>query len=239
MKFLYKIKKRFQLYGDFIIVKMLFLKFKNVFFKPKLKQGLTIVITSSGRLIYLKKTLESLRKNLAVDFPVFWYIIDDFPDSQETKDFIKSQDFDIKIFNRKNKGLGYSLNRIYSQVKTNYILHCEDDWEFLKQVPISRMKKIMEDDKSIGQVILNRVQPYKKAADSMFEDYGVYDKTFSFNPHLTTKKIISKCIPYPLKETERKITDRMRNLKIKSVILGYKKDNYVNHIGEEKHAIKY
>lgn len=239
IKALKKLKRFYNYYGSIIIVEALLYKYKNFFSNFNSKQGITLIITSSGRKSYLERTIDSLKKNLPSEFKIYWYIIDDYPKSKETQDYIKTKGFDKFFFNKKNKGLGYSLNRINSKIKTKYVFHCEDDWEFLKIIPLQRMIKILESNNSIGQVILNRVQPYKTEAIVVKEDYGVYDKTFSFNPHLTTFKIVNKCIPYTLKETERKTTDKMRVNNIKSVILGYKNESFVNHIGDEKIAIKY
>jgi len=236
---LYKMKKFLLLYSDVIILKSIFLKFVHLCFFKYEENAITVVITSSGRLKYLEDTIISLKCNLSTNLPIYWCIIDDYPESKATLKYIDSLNFDIKLINRRNRGLGYSLNRIYNSVKTKYIFHCEDDWRFLKTIPVDRMIDILKQDINIGQVILKRRQPYKDKFGVAKNDYVIYEKTFSFNPHLTTKKIILKCLPYPLKETERKITDRMRKMNIKSAILGRKEEYYVTHIGEEKYAVKY
>lgn len=236
---LYKLKIIYKTYGGMIFFKTLY--HKLTFFDRKIEDGLTIIITSAGRLKYLKRTIKSLQENLRnVNDEINWFIIDDNPLSTETKEYILSQKFDLQILNSKNYGLGYSLNKIYSKIRTKYIFHCEDDWLFKEKIPIERMKEILDNNKTIGQVILNRKQNYKSEASCIEgKDYSLYEKTYSFNPHLTTLKKSLLCLPFPLHNTEVLLTKKMRKKGIKTVILGYGKTYFVSHIGVEKNVEKY
>ena len=37
------------------------------------------------------------------------------------------------IFNERRRGQILSIDRLYSTIDTEYIFHCEDDWEFYKK----------------------------------------------------------------------------------------------------------
>ncbi|WP_417855001.1 glycosyltransferase family A protein [Xanthomarina gelatinilytica] len=239
-RILYKLKYFYKKYGYFIVFKAMLHKMVLKFKKEN--DGITVVITSAGRLEYLKKTIESLRN--CVDSEqinkIYWYIIDDNPTSIKTRDYIKSLNFDLVLLNKKNKGLGYSLNKIYSKVKTKFIFHCEDDWLFNENLPLNDMIVLLENNKHIAQALLNRDMPYKeKAIEISGKKYAQYDKTHSFNPHLTTKKVGLTCLPFPMHNTEREITNRLRKKGLTTAILGYDKINYVTHIGIEKVVTKY
>ena len=96
---LVKLKSIFKKYGNFIVLRALLHKY--FFFSKKNVKEITIVITSSGRLEYLKRTVESLKMSFLED-NYNLYIIDDNPISIETKEYILSQNFDLTIFNSNN-----------------------------------------------------------------------------------------------------------------------------------------
>jgi len=203
--------------------------------KKILSNYLTVVITSAGRKEYLKKTIDSLKKNLL--YPrnkIFWCIIDDFPEDKKTREYISTLDFDLKLLNKKNKGHGYSLNRIYSKIKTEFIFHCQDDWKFLKPIPINKMMNIMRREQFLGQLILNRKEEYS-SKPILKKDYAEYPAWFSFNPHLTIIHLFRKHYPFPLKDTEPIWTKKMRENKYASGIFGYNEgDVYITHLGKTK-----
>lgn len=48
----------------------------------------------------------------------------------------------------------YSLEKVYTQVKTDYIFHCEEDWEFYNPNFIEHSFQILNDDPNITSVYL-------------------------------------------------------------------------------------
>lgn len=227
---LYKIRRFYVFYGSINTLLTFIYKIKQ----PK-EDALTIIITSSGRIKYLEKTLFSLKNYLVYDRKIYWHIIDDNPSSRETRSFIKSQNFDVEIFNKKNKGLGYSLNKIYRTVRTKYILHCEDDWEFLREINV---KTFLSDLGDKEQLILNRSQPYK-FHPHIFNKEAYLTRYYSFNPHFVKFRTVIELLPFSQKNTERTISDKARSKNILSRISGYGKNTYVTHIGEKQTVKKY
>ncbi len=95
-------------------------------------QPYTVAITSCGRFDLLEKTLKSLFPHL-VGPVVEVLVIEDSGDRRvyEVLDGFAGWGGDIKvIFNTARLGHICSLDRMYSQIKTEWVLACEDDWEF-------------------------------------------------------------------------------------------------------------
>ncbi|MCB7481331.1 glycosyltransferase family 2 protein [Christiangramia sediminis] len=232
---LYQIKRFYHLYFSYNTFLTTLQKIYHILEKKEFEDAVTIIITSSGRKEYLVQTITSLRKNLISKRKVYWYIIDDNPVSNETQKYIRSMNFDKIILNKKNRGLGYSLNRIYRSVFTKYIFHCEDDWEFLNEI---NLDLIISQLKSKEQLILNRKQPQKEAPD-LINGEAYLRRYYSFNPHLVKYKSILKILPFSNKSTERTFSDRARENSINSRIYKYNKIVFVSHIGEKRTVKKY
>ncbi len=226
----YKLKRFIRLYGSWNTAITLMHKIRK-----RSNKGLTIIITSSGRVEYLQETLMTLKKCLITKRQIFWHIIDDNPNSDETRKFIIEQNFDCIIFNKKNEGLGYSLNRIYRTVKTRYIFHCEDDWKFVKPFDIDQLINELCPSE---QLILNREQLYKTAPKNRNGKFYL-SRYYSFNPHLVDSDSVKKLLPFSNENTERTVSDKARNIGIDSRIFNYNLNVYVSHIGHKKSVQKY
>lgn len=234
----YNLKRFFRLYGAIEVLKIFLWKLKIAIKGHKQEDALTIIITSAGRKDYLAQTIESLSANIKYNGKVYWHIIDDNPNSLETREYIKSLNFDKVIFNKKNRGLGISLNKIYRTLKTRYILHCEDDWLFLREVNINKLINTLNSQKEDLQLILNRREPYK-IAPVIKNEKAYITRYYSFNPHLICFSLVPKILPFSIENTERTLSDRMRRKNIKSLVYGYGKVNFTSHIGEIRKVEKY
>lgn len=202
----------------------------------KLKKGwVTIVFTSAGRKEYLEKTIESLRNNFVYDRnKVLWYIIDDYPDSPETREYIESlTDFDLKIFNPANLGWGRSLNKIYSEITTEFVFHAEDDWLFLKPVPVEQMMCALNKNPYWRQLLLFRtIDDYDGKFKVVGNGYAEYSHKFSFNAHMTKTEQFIKNQPFPLNYVEMEYTLKLeRSGLFVAGMLGYGESPYIEHLG--------
>lgn len=133
--------------------------------KPKV----TFVMTACGRPDLMEKTLDSFFK--LNSYPIERFIITE--DSADPKIFeeckaINSKKYNNKlefVFNEKKLGQARSIDLAYSMVDTEYIFHCEEDWEFYRSQFIEKSLKVLESDKSVLQAwirpksdkILNRI----------------------------------------------------------------------------------
>ncbi len=214
----------------------------------QLKTGnVTIVITSCGRKEYLQKTIESLRKHFIYDSEkTSWFIIDDYPESVETREYIEGLlGFDLKIFNPTNRGLGYSLNRIYYEVETEFIFHCEDDWLFLRPIPVRDMINLLKENPHLRQLSLFNALAKPKYKDKVkMTDKGfaeTYNKTFTFNPHLSRAELFIQHHPFPLIYSELEYTLKLERAGFGiSGIIDYGAESvFVEHLGIKRTGTKY
>ena len=110
----------------------------------------TVVLTSCGRLDLLSKTIKSFNKYNTYPISKF-IIVDDSGDESihEQADkllpaLLEQYDHFV-IFNNKRQGQIKSIDDAYSLVKTPYIFHLEDDWEFYKHSFIEHSFKLMDE----------------------------------------------------------------------------------------------
>jgi hypothetical protein len=112
-----------------------------------INEGVTIIITSCNRSELLEKTLESFVKYNT--YPITeTFIIDDSGiqgcNTQVLDKFRRG--LNIKeIYNKQNIGQIQSIDKVYSYVTTNYIFHCEEDWEFLQPGFIEKSLHILNE----------------------------------------------------------------------------------------------
>ena len=200
---------------------------------------LSVIITSAGRGHLLERTLTTLRENLHFEGRVRWMIIDDLP-HEPTRRYIRSQPFDMILFNDRNMGLGRSLTRIYSALKTRWYFHCEDDWEFLRPFEIAPLRALMEAEPDLGQMVLHRVQPLQPPGEVIERDgYVEYPAWYSFNPHLGRFDTMIQGFPFELRYAEKRLTRCMRSRGVRTGIYGWSEDPYVTHTGDERTAVWY
>ena len=110
----------------------------------------TVVLTSCNRPELLEKTLISFVKYNTYKNIKETIIIDDSGiygcnNNVLNKPYLKI--LNIKsIYNKTNIGQIQSIDKAYSYVKTKYIFHCEEDWEFLQPGFIEKSLKIFNDN---------------------------------------------------------------------------------------------
>lgn len=107
----------------------------------------TIVLTSCNRPFLLEKTLASFVKYNT--YPIFQTIIIDdsgklMCNSEVCKKFPQLNI--TEIYNISNIGQVASIDKAYAMVKTKWIFHCEEDWEFLDYGFIEKSMEILNND---------------------------------------------------------------------------------------------
>ena len=114
--------------------------------------GVTVVLTSCGRPDLLAKTLDSF-------FEYNTYPIDDFIVMEDGTE-PSSLGGDAKYSSRgirwlstgRRSGQMAAIDRAYGLVKTEYIFHCEDDWEFYAPGFIEKSLAILRRSPEVLQV---------------------------------------------------------------------------------------
>jgi hypothetical protein len=121
----------------------------------------TVVLTSCGRLDLLEATLTSFFKFNT--YPIEKVLI--VEDSGKDLDFSRIKELvtcplEI-IINKTNIGQIQSIDLAYSKVTTDFIFHCEDDWEFFRPGFIEKSFEILENNPKIITVWLRSIHEKK------------------------------------------------------------------------------
>lgn len=121
----------------------------------------TVVITACNRPLLLERTLRSFLKHNR--YPIAKYVIvDDAGPESKTADkgvndfcrtLLAPVEVDL-IYNSRNLGQIESVDVAYARVSTQYIFHCEEDWEFYRPGFIERSLGILQQDPTVVTVWL-------------------------------------------------------------------------------------
>lgn len=126
--------------------------------------SVSVVITSFNRKDLLQRTVESFIKFNT--YPIEDFIIIEDSGNKQMHEWLKGFVFSLNydcicgykkirvIFNETNLGLIESIDKAYVQVRTPYVFHTEDDFEFYKPGFIEKSLEILEAEENIMQVYI-------------------------------------------------------------------------------------
>ena len=224
--------------------------------------NITIILTSCNRPIELYTTLESFFKYNT--YPIKKIIIIDDSGIKNCIDncielIPKNIESEI-IYNEKNIGQIESIDKAYSLVDTEYIFHCEDDWEFYDYGFIEKSLEILQENDKIFTVWLREYQNFvvvdnghpvvTTIYNNKYRIMGVFQERtniwsgFTFNPGLRRLKDCKLLMPYKQyigsKECNCGGTEQaLSNLYYKNGFLSAITLNelgFVKHIGWDNHT---
>ena len=222
-----------------------------------MNKEVTVVLTSCNRPKELLQTLKSFFKYNTYPIKKF-IIIDDSGKKNCIDDCIKNIPESIKrkiIYNEKNIGQIYSIDKAYSFVDTEYIFHCEDDWEFLHYGFIEKSLEILLDNDKIFTVWLREYKYLKVSRNGhpvnkeiiknnyrimlSFKERTNIWNGFTFNPGLRRLKDYKMLAPYNQYIGSREcnsggVEQALSNIYHKNnfiCAITLKEEGYVNHIG--------
>jgi len=223
----------------------------------------SLVITTCGRTDLLERTLISFFNYNT--YPIQKVIIvEDSGIPQNFSNVVSLVPCDLEIIeNEVNIGQIASIDKAYAKVETDYIFHCEEDWEFYNSGFIEKSFEILDQDSKIFTVWLRAhsdtknhgIETDKKFPLSSGDYYYLmnqYHKKvwcgFTFNPGLRRTSDCMIFHPYnnlEVRELSKKngmpIMHEM-DLSIYYQELGYRgaitsnKNGYVRHIGGKRHV---
>lgn len=198
---------------------------------------ITCVITSCNRIALLRQTIQSLTKYYSFAEII---IIED--GGAVLTEFEKHGT--KVIYNTPKLGQIRSIDIAYSFVKTPYIFHCEDDWEFYRGGFIEESLTILETYPSILQVHLREQNdmnghPILKLQNRFdLVDTNYNWKGFSFNPglrRLSDYKPYTKIVGNPSKTSSPKDEQKLGQYYFeKGYITAILKQGAVRHIGQNQ-----
>lgn len=140
----------------------------------------TFTITTCKRPDLFYRTINSfLQCCLDVDLIDRWICIDDNSNENDREEMQKKYPFFEFIWKGPaEKGHVQSMNILRETVKTPYQFHCEDDWSFICPGHYIQMAmEILQTDRTIGQVLINR--NYAEFLDHISHRGGHHDQTLS------------------------------------------------------------
>ena len=116
----------------------------------------TVALTSCGRFDLLEQTLASLLPRLEGPFEKLVIVEDSGKSGIEVViDKFRNSRFEIEIIaNMPPIGQVGSIDRMYSNIQTEWVFHCEDDWIFYNEEFISTSFAIMKEFDSCSTVAL-------------------------------------------------------------------------------------
>lgn len=209
---------------------------------------ISVVFTSCGRFDLLEKTVKSfVRFNT---HHIKKYFVIDNSTNPQTENSLKHIFRDLEnttfIINETNIGQVASIDKAYSFVDTEYIFHCEDDWEFYDYGFIEESKKILEENSFIGNVNLRKRNdgtkgsfhpvegPFTSVSETVYYlyalDYFNIWHGFSWNPGLRRLKDYDQIKPYKQYINEQGVNEKMKSLGFRAACL---EKQYCVHLGED------
>ena len=178
------------------------------------KKEITLVLTSCNRPRELLKTLNSFFKYNTYPIKKI-IIIDDSGIKNCIQNCLKEIPDTVEqniIYNETNIGQISSIDKAYSLVDTEYIFHCEDDWEFYEYGFIEKSLEILLVNNNIFTVWLREYRNFKVVMNGQPVDSKIINNIyriltpfrertniwsgFTFNPGLRRLKDCKLFMPY-------------------------------------------
>jgi hypothetical protein len=209
------------------------------------QHDVTVVITSCGRYDLLEKTLQSFRRYNTYPYLKEIIVVED----GEGNPIEICKNHGAKLVRVGSRmGQSHAIDFAYSHVNTEYIFHCEDDWEFYNSGFIEKSLNILKYDLSCICVWIRSWEDtngHPLVFRSKCERFGVLSfgygewHGFTWNPSLRRLSDYLR-IGHFSKEYNKERTLREPDVGQIYYELGYRavildKPGYVRHIGWDRH----
>ena len=205
----------------------------------------TLVITSCRRFDLLEKTLASMRPWIG-KFPNR-IVVEDSDDRPQFFNDLESEGFSVLI-NGSSLGQHRSIDNAYGQVETDYIFHCEDDWEFLVEPNVCAAKHILKNGinghRDFSLVSFRDSTRKEKHDQSTYREYELMGSryrysfkqrskynSFTFNPSMLRLDLHETTGSYAAFLTEGSIA---RYLRRRGYVVATQIPGVVRHIGVDR-----
>jgi Glycosyl transferase family 2 len=209
----------------------------------------TLFITACNRPHLLKTTLESFVKFNT--YPIKEAIIIEDSGNKNINDFVSEiLTCPVKlIYNDSRLGQMLSIEKGYQMITTDYVFHCEEDWEFYDYSFIEKSFEILKDDSKITSVHLRSYQDQISCYYFNLEymDKGFYNivetkiiasdvaqAVFFWNPGLRRTSLITEKLPF--NGLNEGTLGYLYHMEGKYAAVTKNKEGYVRHIGWDEHV---
>ncbi len=215
----------------------------------RVQDDITLVITSCNRFDLLERTLQSMHPWLE-EIP-HKIIVEDSDAEPELFDRLRASGYRI-IVNGRRLGQLPSIDIAYAQCDTRFILHCEDDWEFVRRPNLEAARRILTEgidgEGEFSVVCFRDATGTKRAKHELFKDrlvqgslfrYSFEQKYkfnyFSFNPGMLRRDLHTRYGPWSRFANERSIARMMMR---KGHCIARELPGNVRHIGKGRSRIR-
>jgi glycosyltransferase involved in cell wall biosynthesis len=204
-----------------------------------MESAVTVVVTSCGRPDLLKKTIESFIKFNT--YPIEQWIITE--DSGVPPITLMNEYPWIKWIVKPHRGQIACIDDAYSQVKTPYIFHLEDDWETYAPGVIEASFKVLKHNVSAVMCREWDDRVYRMSDNPPFLDCWGGWGHYSFNPGLRRTSDFHTIFNGSFAQTvksdgltaERALNDLCREKGLK-MALTLDPAGFLHHIGDDRHV---
>ena len=178
-------------------------------------------------------------------------IVEDSNSQPELFNRLRTLDFRI-IINGRRLGQLPSIDRAYEQLKTEFIFHCEDDWEFSRRPNMEAARQILkegiDDEGKFSVVCFRETTGTKHSRKGLFRDRTVQGSLFrysfdhkypfnyfSFNPGMLRRDFYERYGPWSKFKNERSIAQAiMRERRC----IARELPGIVRHIGKGRSRVR-
>jgi GT2 family glycosyltransferase len=134
------------------------------------KMSVVITMTTCRRFALFNLTLSSFLHYCPESASLPWIVIDDNSSAQDVAQMraLLPRGATLIAKNETNRGHDRSMNMLRDLTRQyDYVMHLEDDWEFLKPISIAKMVQLMEFEVSpfVGQLLVN--ENYREDVDEV------------------------------------------------------------------------
>ena len=215
----------------------------------RVHNDITLVITSCNRFDLLERTLQSMHPWLE-EIP-HKVVVEDSDADPELFDCLRASGYRV-IVNGRRLGQLPSIDIAYAECKTEFILHCEDDWEFVRRPNLEAACEILtEGIDGVGEfsvVCFRDVTGTKRCKSELFKDRMVQGSLFrysfeqkykfnyfSFNPGMLRYDFYQRYGPWRQFTNERSIARMMMR---QGHCIARELPGNVRHIGKGRSRIR-
>ncbi|MET0605118.1 MAG: hypothetical protein ABWZ80_01560 [Beijerinckiaceae bacterium] len=139
-----------------------------------------------------------------------------------------------------------SIDRLYDSVVTPYVIHLEDDWEFIRPIELERIVGMLEKrpDVSVALLAHREYAPHLERGARLTGIDGLAYKCFehdthplwfsySFNPSIVRIDLWRRLGPFAKYETEEKLSGELKKQGMRIALLW---PPIGRHIGDDRHV---
>jgi hypothetical protein len=203
----------------------------------------TIVLTSCGRFDLLEDTIASFASHFDVQKII---VAEDSGDQIGAAELASKFSFvDMRVNDPKCGQMG-SIDGVYQEITTPYIVHLEDDWRFERSCDLEAITTALEKHPDLsGICIANReyapkYEPFAKSRAMEGMNFKVFDLdahpewfSYSFNPSVARTGLWKKFGPFAKYKTEAELSRTLKRLGMRVALLS---PGIAEHTGDERHV---